>query len=190
MLVHHSPLVFASFLGGLAIMATGCGFHQHTAAAQSQTLALSRSLSTIPAYLPSGQEVALNAATDPIAAVRYQNVTFLRQLGLAYDRVSAPKRPVLILVTDPGADQLPQAIHRVSQAMAQAHVTLPWALQIGPSTLYVGAQPTLLTGVSSRVVRRVVGPQAILTALSRVVALPKTPLVHPQSNPKNTTHKG
>lgn len=170
-------------------MATGCGFHQHTSpAGRPQTLALSRSLSTIPAYLPSGQEVALNAATDPIAAVRYQNVAFLRQLSLAYDRVSVPKRPVIILVTDPGADQLTQAIRRVTQAMARAHVTLPWALQIGPSNLYVGAQPTLLTGVSSRAVRRVVGSHAILMALSQVASLPKIPVVHAQS--KNTTPKG
>ncbi len=167
-------------------MAAGCGLNQHTSTADpTQTLALSGSLSTIPVYLPSEQETALDAATNPIVAIRYQNAAFLRQLGLAYGHVPVPKRPIIILITDPDTTSVQKAIQRVGQVMAQAHVTLPWSLQIGPDNLYAGAQPTLLTVTPQGQSHRVIGPKLVLNAVRHVAALPKLPVVHGHRSPQS-----
>lgn len=189
----RQKLLQAPLIGALLLMAAGCGWHHQAGAPHApQALTLTRSLTTIPVYLPSGQETVLNADTNPIVATTYQNTPFLKRLVVTYDQVSAPKRPIIILITDPGTDKIHQAVQRVVQAMAWANATVPWALQIGPRNLYVGAQPTLLTDGAAGTAHRIVGSQAIVQALPQVAALPKPPRVHAHrsSQGQKTTQKG
>jgi hypothetical protein len=167
---------------GIAIGLTGCG----APGAASPSLPLAADPTVMPVYAPSGREAVLDAAVYPAVIASAQDPGTWQRIAAAYAQIPQPKRPLVLVLVDPPSAQPAAAVRVVQQAIARHHVTLPWALQVGPATLYAPTTPALVTATPGGAPQRVTGLAALLRALPRAVALP-----HPTSPaPAKTTPGG
>ncbi|MCL8208622.1 MAG: hypothetical protein K6V97_11205 [Actinomycetia bacterium] len=145
----------------------GCG-----TAAAAPGLPLSPDPAVMPVYAPNGREMVLDAAVYPVVVASLQAPAALRQVTAGYDRIPAPKRPLMLVLVGAGSPRPAAAIRQAQQVLSRNHISLPWALQIGPATLYTPTTPALVTATPSGATHRTTGLAAVLGALPRAVALP------------------
>lgn len=138
----------------------------------------------MPVYLPSGQEILLNAGIFPILIVSAQDPSALTRIARAFRQISGAKRPVWIVLTGLSSDRPALALHQAQTLLKQQKVSLPWAVQIGPSTLYASRLPALIT-VGAHHVHRVMGMSGIVHALASVATLPGTHVPTPATTSKH-----
>lgn len=153
---------------GIAIGLTGCG----VSGAASPSLPLAADPTVMPVYAPSGREAVLDAAVYPAVIASARDPGTWQRIANAYAKIPQPKRPLVLVLVNPPSAKPAAAVHAVQAAIAQHHVTLPWALQVGPATLYTPTTPALVTATPGGATQRTTGLAALLRVLPRAVALP------------------